>query len=624
MSILSLQNVTLKLGGHELLTDVSWQMETRDHIALVGRNGVGKSSLLKLLQQDLVPDRGRVILQNGLKVANLHQNVPEMDTVSVYQILTQGLGEAGRVLHQYRQALIHNDAKALIDTQFHMDKDNLWKRLPEIEATASQLGIDIEAQMASLSGGLKRRVMLASALISEPDLLLLDEPTNHLDLPSIEWLETYLKNFHGALLFVTHDREFLKRTANKMIELDRGHIFTYDCSYDAYLERREARLLAQEQQDNLFDKRLADEEAWIRQGVKARRTRNEGRVRALKAMREARKNRRQQLGKIDVFSPEVNRSGQLTVAVEQVSLYFGDKPILKDFNLLLQRGDKVGIIGPNGCGKTTLIRTLLGDIAPDKGKIMRGTNLEIAYFDQLRSQLDDTKTVMANVADGADFVTINGQSIHVATWLRQFLFPQARYHQQVSTLSGGERNRLMLAKLLAKPVNLLVMDEPTNDLDLETLEVLEDVLSAYSGTLLLISHDRMFIEQVVSSVLVYEAPGIFQEYVGGYEQYLQHKQAQLAQIQAQVKKETASAPSKSANANNNHKLSYQEQRELARLPDKIDALEKQITELQLTLSMPEFYQKAEAEIAKVKKELSDKESLLEQMLQQWEILEAKK
>jgi len=615
MSILSLNDVSLNLAGNQILDHVDWQIQPQTRTALVGRNGAGKSTLLKFLQGEIVHDSGQIHLQNGLRVAGLTQDVPVSHDETVYHFLVKGLGEVGETLAQLEVATINDDHDQMAACQQQIDHLHAWDLLPRIATMASRLGLDKDAQMSALSGGMKRRALLAAALIAEPDLLLLDEPTNHLDISAIEWLESYLKTYSGSLLVVTHDRQFLANVASRIVEIDRGRLHNHECNYETYLDRREAIRLSEQKQHDLFDKRLSEEEVWLRTGVKARRTRNEGRVRALEAMRNEHQQRRIQAGKVKSLTLDVTRSGNLVIEAEQVNYSIEGRPLLRDFSLLLTRGDKVGIIGPNGCGKTTLVRLLLGELSPDSGTVRTGTSLSVAYFDQLRRHLDEQATVMANVGDGADYVTINGKQKHVASYLRDFLFAPESFNQPVSSLSGGERNRLLLAKLFARPANLLVMDEPTNDLDIETLELLETLLVEYPGTLLLISHDRAFINQVVTSVLVYQQDGQFDEYVGGYEDYCIHQKQQ---------RETATANVPVVRRNNTAKLGFKEQRELAQLPQQIEDLEKKIEALQLQITQPGFYQQDSQEIARFNVQLADQEADLAKLYARWESLEERK
>lgn len=615
MSILSLHNVSLNVAGNQILDHVDWQIQPQDRIALVGRNGAGKSTLLKLLQGDLVSDSGQIHQRSGLRVAGLTQEVPISEHESVYHFLVKSLGAVGEVLAQLHVAMLADDLDKIVHCQQQIDHLHAWDLLPKIEIMASRLGLDQNAAMNTLSGGMKRRALLAAALIATPDLLLLDEPTNHLDISAIEWLESYLKTYTGSLLVVTHDREFLAQVANRIVEIDRGQLHNHQCSYETYLDRREAIRMSEQKQNDLFDKRLSEEEAWLRTGVKARRTRNEGRVRALKTMREQHQQRRLQVGKVKSMTLDVSRSGNVVIEAKNLNFSLNNKPLLRDFSLLVTRGDKIGLVGPNGCGKTTMVRLLLGELIPDAGQVHQGTSLSIAYFDQLRRHLNEQQTVMANVGDGADHVTVNGKQKHVASYLREFLFSPDSFNRPVSSLSGGERNRLLLAKLFAKPANFLVLDEPTNDLDIETLELLETLLIDYPGTLLLISHDRAFINQVVTSVIVYEEAGKFSEYVGGYDEYLQHKK-QGREVSAPV--------AGGVRQPNPAKLSFKEQRELSQLPQQIEMLEQKIAELQLAMTQPNFYQQDNQKIIHFQQQLAEHEASLAGYYARWEILEEKK
>ena len=586
MSIFSLSNATLILANKHILDKSDFQIQPKERIALVGRNGAGKSTFLKLMQGELQLDAGQMQQLSGIRIRGLAQDVPDKISGSVYQFLEQSL-----------------------------DKEHDWESMPKIETMASRLGVDTSAQLSDLSGGMKRRVLLCAALIAAPDLLLLDEPTNHLDIDAIEWLESYLNQFSGAVVVVTHDREFLARIAKRIVEIDRGSLHSFACDYESYLDRREAMRVSEQRQEQLFDKKLAEEEGWIRTGIKARRTRNEGRVRALKALREQYKARHKQLGSVKSMTMDVARSGTVVIEAKNLHYEIDHKTLVRDLSILITRGDKLGIIGPNGCGKTTLVRLLLEEIKPTSGSIRHGTSVNVAYFDQLRRQLQEDKTVLFNVAEGADYVSINGKQKHVASYLSDFLFQSDRFNQPVSSLSGGEKNRLMLAKLLAKPVNLLVMDEPTNDLDIETLELLENMLVEYSGTLILISHDRAFINQVVTSILVYEQEGDFQEFVGSYDDYKVHKKQLKEQA---VVKNTSIKRSASTD-----KLNYKEQRELVQLPEAIEKIEQTISEQQALMADPQFYQQDPQDIAKIHQQLSENDALLVQMYARWEELAAR-
>lgn len=619
MSLLSCQQLSLSIANTKILDNVDWQIMPKERIGLVGRNGAGKSTVLKMLQGLIVPDRGVLKRQQGLRVAGLAQDVPYQEQTSVFEIVVQGLGEVGQVLLQLRKQTQDEDYAGLARSHQRLDDLHAWDCLPRIETIASHLGLPLDVSLHTLSGGMKRRVLLAAAIIVQPDVLLLDEPTNHLDLPAIEWLETFLSTYPGTVILVTHDREFLNKVVTQIVDLDRGRLRFYDCSYATFLERRDEFRMAEHREAALFDKRLAEEERWIRTGVKARRTRNEGRVRALKAMREAYQERRQEQGRVKDWQWDVKRSGSLVLEAQNVNYRMQDKPLIQDFSLVLHRGEKLGIIGPNGCGKTTLVRLLLGDLVPDSGQIRLGTGLSVAYFDQLRRQLNPALTVMANVADGSDHVIIQGQTKHVASYLQDFLFSPECFNQPVSALSGGECNRLLLAKLFAKPANLLVLDEPTNDLDIETLELLETLLVEFSGTVIVISHDRAFINQVVTNILVYEDDQRFHDYLGGYDTYQQYRLQQAKKLTVAEKPKKVMAPSATQP---NKKLPYREQKELAKLPQQIEVLEQKIAVLHQECGTPDFYQRPADEISLFQKNLAQEEADLAKFYVRWEELEA--
>jgi len=586
--------------------------------------------LMRLLSGEATPDDGNIWIRPGTRIAHLAQEVSPDSDESVFDIVAGGLAGLGRLISEYHHTatqLAHAPTPALTQRlaqlQHELEAGDGWRLEQRVEMVLSRLGLDGDVSMHALSGGWRRRAMLARALVCEPDLLLLDEPTNHLDIEAITWLEEFLVNYEGALLFVSHDRAFLKRLATRIIELDRGALTSWPGSYDDYVRRKEDQLAVEARHNALFDKKLSQEEAWIRQGVKARRTRNEGRVRALEALRELRRQRLNRAGKVELKLEEGRQSGQLVFEAEHVDFSFGDTVVIKDFSVRVMRGDRIGIVGPNGAGKSTLIKLLLGELPPTRGQLRCGTNLQVAYFDQQRAQLDPDVTVMDSVGAGSQTVTISGRSQHVAGYLQKFLFPPERLRSPVSTLSGGERNRLLLARLFAQPANLLVMDEPTNDLDVETLELLEELLLEYQGTLLLVSHDRAFLDNAVTSTLVFEGNGRIGEFVGGYTDWL--RQRRVATSPGAEAPRTKTPPTASAVekcGTKPRKLSYKEQRELETLPAKIESLEAEQARLQSTVGNPAFYQQVAGEITATLARLEAITKELEACYARWEALES--
>ncbi len=627
--LVSLKNVSLAFGSAPLLDQVNLNIERGERICLLGRNGTGKSTLLRVLDSEIGIDDGEIWRQDGLRVASLDQDVPVGDSRSVFDVVASGLETLGGLLSDYHHLALQLEQgehdPALLEKFSHLQQKieaaEGWRFEQRVSASISRLQLPVDKSMNELSGGLKRRVLLARALVQEPDLLLLDEPTNHLDIEGITWLEDFMLGFKGALLFITHDRTFLQQLATRIIELDRGQLTSWPGDYANYLRKKEERLAVETEQNALFDKKLAQEEVWIRQGIKARRTRNEGRVRALKALREQRRARREQSGKARIKLESAGSSGKLVAEVENTSLSLGGRCLFRDFSTRIMRGDRIGIIGPNGVGKTSLIKMLLGELAPDTGKVTLGTKLEVAYFDQQRAQLDPQKTVIENLNLGTDQVSINGRSRHVISYLQDFLFTPQRVNSPVSSLSGGERNRLLLAQLFTRPANLLVMDEPTNDLDVETLELLEELLTEFKGTLLLVSHDRSFLDNVVTSTLVFEGEGRLREYVGGYQDWLQQR-VERPVSKAEDRMETKPRPPAStAPEKKSRKLSYKEQRELDSLPGKIEALEAEQESLQEKISDAGFYQQDKSIIVDTLQRIETLQQELEQAYQRWEELE---
>lgn len=594
MGLIWINDVSVKFGGSPLLDGVSLQIEAGERIGLLGRNGSGKSTLMKLLVGHIAPDTGGIIRSGDVKTAMLPQDVPDDLAGTVYDVVASGGQEHANMLREYHdltfQIARSRDSsllKKLERVQHQIDTSGAWHYHQRVETVLARTELDENAEFRFLSAGLKRRVFLAKALVNEPDLLLLDEPTNHLDINTILWLEDFLLNFNKTLMFVTHDRAFLQRLATRIVEIDRGRLISFACGYGTYLERRQALLTAEEKQWHEFDRKLAKDEVWIRQGIRARRTRNEGRVRALKKMREERSRRQEQAGVSRLVIQEAERSGRMVADAEEISFAWGEKKIIEKFSTTIIRGDKVGIIGPNGSGKTTLLKVLLGDLKPQQGQVRLGSNVKIAYFDQLRAQLDEEKTLRQNIDGGNDMITVGGVSRHVVGYLQDFLFSPERIMSPVRTLSGGERNRLLLAKLFVIPSNVLVLDEPTNDLDAETLELLEDRLLEYNGTILMVSHDREFLNNVVTSTIVFEGEGRLEEYVGGYDDWLRQRSTPAEAPKSTVSKEQKERKTKLPKEK--QKLSFKEARELESLPQAIETLEEEKKRLIETLNSPEFY-----------------------------------
>lgn len=636
MSLIRLRDICVSFGGPALLDHLNLTLEPNERVCLVGRNGSGKSTLLQVLNNDIKPDEGVIESSGAIKLARLQQDVPQNFQGSVFDLVAQGLGAMAPLLQRYEQ-LIHQIAddysdetlSKLENVQKELEACGGWDMEQLVQRVLSRLSLDGSMRFESLSGGLKRRVLLAQALVKEPDILLLDEPTNHLDIESIQWLESFLLNYSGTLLFISHDRSFIRSLATRIIDLDRGRLSDWPGDYDNYLRRKQEALDAEEKQNALFDKKLAQEEVWIRQGIKARRTRNEGRVRKLEELRKERSARRERIGnaRFDISTGE--KSGQKVIEVSHINYSYGDLALVKDFSTLILRQDRIGIIGPNGVGKSTLLKLLLGQLQPDSGEVKLGTNLNVAYFDQLRSQLDMQRSVRDNLGEGKDTVTINGREKHVIGYLQDFLFSPDRSNTPVSALSGGEKNRLLLAKLFARESNLLVLDEPTNDLDIETLDLLEELIADYPGTLLIVSHDRTFLNNVVTSSLVFEGNGCIKEYVGGYDDWLRQRQQSPAisagaKVHKSIEEKINPAPSKTASSQKNG-LTYKEQRELDALPHEMQQLEEKINNLHLELAEPTLYQQDHADkVNELKTTLSFSEKKLAELFLRWETLEIKK
>ena len=633
MPLLQLSDVSLAYGHVPLLDRAGLVIEPGERVGLIGRNGTGKSSLLRIVAGEARPDDGTVSLAPGARVASVAQEPAFAAGRSVFETVAEGLGEATRLLVQYHEAAhalaAHpgGAAEQALMARLHALQEALeaaggWTLEHRIEATLTRLALPADAQVEELSGGLRKRVALARALVAGPDLLLLDEPTNHLDIGAIEWLEETLLAFPGAVLLVTHDRRFLDRVATRIVELDRGRLADFPGNYAAY-EARKAVLLANEAVENRkADKLLAQEEAWIRKGVEARRTRNEGRVRRLEALRRERAARRERMGRVDLALSAGERSGKLVAELERVTKRFGDKRVVEDFSTRILRGDRIGLIGPNGCGKSTLLKLILGELAPDAGTVRLGTKVEPAYFDQFRAALDDEATLAQTISPGSDFVEIGGGRKHVISYLGDFLFPPERASAPVKTLSGGERNRLLLARLFSRPANVLVLDEPTNDLDIETLELLESLLQDYGGTLFLVSHDRAFIDNVVTQTIAYEGEGRWKEYAGGYEDWKRASAATPAAPDAAAEPAAAKADTRAPRRKT--KLSFNEARELERIPERLEALEQEQAALAARLADPALYQDRTVDLKALSARHAEIEEELSRLLERWEALEAAK
>ena len=622
MSLIQLQRVDYSVGGPLLLEHVDLAIEANERVCIVGRNGEGKSTLLRLLAGEIKPDDGEVRAQNGVRIARLAQEVPQDTAGNVFDVVAAGLGDLGALLAEYHHRIGHGDMHALGTVQAQIEAQHGWDLDRRVQQVLTRLELPEAAEFAALSGGMKRRVLLAQALVRAPDVLLLDEPTNHLDIDAIAWLEEFLRGFSASIVFVTHDRSFLRALATRIVEIDRGQVSAWPGDYDNYLRRREERLHAQAQANALFDKKLAQEEVWIRQGIKARRTRNEGRVRALKALRRERAERREVSATAKMTLATAQASGRKVIEAEHVDFAWNGKPILHGFSTTILRGDRVGIIGPNGSGKSTLLQLLLGKLKPQQGEIELGTGLEIAYFDQHRAALREDWNALDNVAEGREYIELDGQRKHVLGYLQDFLFAPERARAPITRLSGGERNRLLLAKLFAQPSNLLVMDEPTNDLDVETLELLEDLLGAYRGTLLLVSHDREFIDNVVTSTLVLEGDGCVGEYVGGYSDWLAQRKPPAPSAAHDERKPPADAiPRRSDEPNAKRKLSYKDARELELLPAHIEALENGIAARTQAMHDPAFFKQDGASITAANQALAALQAELDAAYARWQELD---
>ncbi|MDH4048906.1 MAG: ATP-binding cassette domain-containing protein [Gammaproteobacteria bacterium] len=625
MSLIRFEDLSLDFGEQKILTGAEFAIEPGERICLIGRNGAGKSTTLKLITGQLEPDHGEVVRKSGLVISQLAQSLPEEMHQRVHDVVRSGLTGIQALLDEYQRRSAEDlDRQGLLDLQLlhqQIDAHGGWNIEQRVESTITELDLPAEKKMSELSGGWKRRVALARALVQKPDLLLLDEPTNHLDIVTIQWLENVVYSYEGSVLFITHDRAFLQKLATRIVEIDRGKLTSWPGDYANFVRRKEKALEDEAREHALFDKKLEQEEIWIRQGIKARRTRNEGRARALMRMREERAKRVKKDGSARIHIEEADQSGRKVVRAKNVSYSFDGKPLIEGFSTRIMRGDRIGILGNNGVGKTTLLRLLLGDLQPQSGTIKHGTNIEIGYFDQLRESLDETRSVADNVGDGKTYIKLNGKDRHIVGYLKGFLFSPKRSQTPVRALSGGERNRVILAKLFTRPANLLVLDEPTNDLDMETLEVLEDRLTSYNGTLIVVSHDREFLDNVVTSVLVFESDGRVQEYVGGYSDWLRHGRL-LAETENPVTPQVPPANDKTVrNATKPKKLGFNEQRELESLPERIERLESELAGLQRKMADRGFYAQPHDLVKPVLEQAEAMQHDLDLALRRWTELE---
>ncbi|AGB09938.1 ABC transporter ATP-binding protein [Vibrio parahaemolyticus] len=634
MALLTIHNAQLAFGDHPLLDRAEFALQENERVCLVGRNGAGKSTLMKVLAGDILLDDGKIQITQDVVVSRLEQDPPRNQEGTVYEYVSGGLAEIGEQLKIYHDLLelvaqdpSEKNINRLAKTQEQLDHSNAWRFDDRVKNVLSALKLSPDTLLRDLSGGWQRKAALARALVCDPDVLLLDEPTNHLDVTTIEWLENFLKDFKGSIIFISHDRAFIKSMATRIVDLDRGQLSSFPGDYDNYLLEKEEMLRVEEMQNAEFDKKLAQEEVWIRQGIKARRTRNEGRVRALKKLREERRDRREVQGKVNLNIDDASRSGKIVFEAENVSFAYDGKQIVDNFSFNIMRGDRIALIGPNGCGKSTVLKLLLGQIEAQSGRLHCGTKLEVAYFDQYREILDPEKTVIDNLADGKQEVMVGGRQRHALSYLQDFLFAPKRARTPVKALSGGEKNRLLLARILLKPNNLLILDEPTNDLDIETLELLEEMLANYQGTLLLVSHDREFVDNTVTTSWIFEGDGVIEEFVGGYHDAKQQRDQALAvrfSTEKPTKKEKVveETPKTTQPKNNSKKLSYKLQRELEALPAKLEQLESDIETLQEQVNDPEFFAKPVEQTQPVLEQLAALEQELEIAFERWEELEA--